>query len=161
MHLSAPPIAGEAASEAACRGLVTELAWLVDHGEIDAAIELFTADARIDRDGELAIGIDAIAAQFRARPPRRLTRHVLSNLDVTLTGAQTAQSRCYVTVYRHRWAGETPALPVPMTGPETLGEYHDHFRCEAGRWRIASRTVRSILDRNTPLDRNAQPEKAR
>ncbi len=139
-------MAGGDAIERACAALVLRLAWLADHDEAPLAIGLFSADATMDRDGERHAGIDAIARLLRSRPPNRLTRHVLSNLEIEVLSPTRARGRCYVTVYRHRTDGRPPQPPAPMAGPETLGEYHDEFVLEAGRWKFASRVVRTVLD---------------
>lgn len=132
-------------AESACRQVIHELALFTDAGDYARALSLYTDDAVMDRDGERFVGIEALRGAFAARPPNRITRHVLANTVVRVLDPQGAEAISYVTVYRHVRAGTDDRPPYEMSGPDVLGEYRDRFRRTADGWRMSERITRTIL----------------
>jgi hypothetical protein len=88
-------------------------------------------------------GREEIRAWFTERQAleRRVSRHVATNVMVTLVGDDRAEVLSYLINYRHdRPEGET-GLPVPADTPKFVGECSDVLRLESDGWRFASRTV--------------------
>ena len=133
------------AVERACLRIVHEMALHTDAASYEDALALFTDDAVMDRDGERFEGIEALRAAYASRPSGRLTRHVLSNTVVRITGPDDAESISYVTVYRYVRTRPDEAPPYQVPGPEVLGEYRDRFRRTAAGWRLSSRITRTLL----------------
>jgi len=132
-------------AESACRQVIHELALYTDAGDYARALALFTNDAVMDRDGERFVGIEALQSAYAARPPNRITRHVLANTVVRLLSPEEAEAISYVTVYRHVRSGADDRPPYAMSGPDVLGEYRDRFRRTVAGWRLTARTTRTIL----------------
>ncbi len=132
-------------AESACRQVIHELALHTDAGDYGKALALFTDDATMDRDGERFIGIEALRTAYAARPPNRITRHVLANTVVRLLSAEEAQATSYVTVYRYLRGRADDAPPYEVGGPEVLGEYRDRLRLTQAGWRLTERITRTIL----------------
>jgi hypothetical protein len=131
--------------ERACLRVITELALHTDAGDYARALDLFTDDAVMDRDGERFVGMDELRAAYAARPVLRLTRHVLSNTVVRVIGPDEAESISYVTVYRHRMLRSDEAPPYSLSGADVLGEYRDRFRHTSQGWKLAARITRTVL----------------
>lgn len=81
------------------------------------------------------------------RPAGRLSRRLMSNVLVTVTGPETASATSYFTTYRVDGyaAGLLPAGP-----PVQVGHYVDAFRRAGGSWLIASRTLHLAFGGETP-----------
>lgn len=134
-----------ASDEWACQRLIHELALHTDAGDYERALDLFSDDAVMDRDGERFSGMDALRAAYAARPVGRMTRHILANTVVRLTGPDDAEATSYVTVYRHTPARPADGPPFRVSGPDVLGEYRDRFRRTGDGWRLVERVTRTIL----------------
>lgn len=134
-------------AEAACRALATRLSMLIDLGRYEEALELYTDDGSHASSLQRVEGRAALAASFAARPASRLTRHMIVGTLVDVTGPDEARGVSNVVVYRlDAGEGRRPALPLPMPLAETIGEYHDQYRRENGRWKVASRRMVEIFD---------------
>jgi uncharacterized protein (TIGR02246 family) len=127
--------------ERACERLVIDYTHFVDLGEAARIADLFTDDGVWEADGVRMDGRDAIRAGFgaRQRVTRRTSRHVCTNLAVTLTGPDEATGLSYLVNYRHDSKTGTAELPAPVGHPKFVGEYHDRFVRTADGWRIAHR----------------------
>jgi ketosteroid isomerase-like protein len=127
--------------ERACERLVIDYTHLVDFGEAARIADLFTEDGVWEAEGVRMDGRDAIRAGFGARQgvTRRTSRHVCTNLAITLTGADEATGISYLVNYRHDSPTGTAELPAPAGHPKFVGEYHDRFVRTADGWRIAHR----------------------
>ena len=128
-----------------CARLSIVFARYVDTRDYDKLLALFTPEGILDRRGEIVAGRDAIRAMMNARPAELRTRHVCTNIEITQTGAETAEGLTVFTLYRGR---EKDAVePVELTGPAFVGEYKDHFERTVDGWRIARREVRLLFQR--------------
>src|SRR5688572_29475890 len=88
--------------ELACSKLCNQFAVFNDAGKHEDLVALFIEDGRYarptDPDNYLS-GHAAILAAFKARPTDKITRHLITNIVVNVTGAKTAQGLCYVTLF--------------------------------------------------------------
>jgi SnoaL-like domain len=140
----------ELIAERECERLVYDFCHLVDSGRRGEVPHLF-ADSGSWRAGtEVISGRAALAEYFgHARPNGVLTRHLVTNVRVSLTGPDEAEGRALVL-----W------LSVPSDGPDLpasaasvthgpcqvrLGEYRDRFTRTAGSWRFIDRERRYLV----------------
>jgi hypothetical protein len=120
--------------------LITRYAALNDAGDWDAVATLYTVSGRMNRPtapDTFIIGRDAILAAFRARP-RRISRHVVANILITLTNEQTAQATSQILLYTAANTLEEGGLPV-ASNPPLIGTYRDLLRHTAEGWRFEER----------------------
>ncbi|MFF4114263.1 nuclear transport factor 2 family protein [Streptomyces sp. NPDC001714] len=129
-------------AEHACERLVIDFVRRLDLGEPSSVAELFTEDGWWEwpppGDGRRAEGRAALAAYFGSRPPGRLSRRVMSNILVTVTGPDTATATSYFQTYR---VDGHDGRTVPAGPPVQVGHYQDRFRRLDGRWLLASRSL--------------------
>lgn len=138
---AAPAALTRLLDERACERLVIDYTHLVDFGEAARIADLFTADGVWEADGVRMDGRDAIRAGFGARQgvTRRTSRHVCTNVAITLEGPDAAAGISYLVNYRHDSQTGTAELPAPVGHPKFVGEYHDRFVRTPDGWRIAHR----------------------
>jgi len=127
--------------ERACERLVIDYTHLVDFGEAARIADLFTSDGIWEAAGVRMVGQDAIRAGFLARQgvARRTSRHVCSNVAITLLNPDEASGLSYLVNYRHDSASGSAERPAPAGHPKFVGEYHDRFARTPDGWRIAHR----------------------
>lgn len=120
--------------------ILAEWAWLIDHGRAQEVSVLYTQDAEQSIAGVTRSGIEAIkqGLKHRADMTGRTSRHVVSNLRLSLSSDATAEATWILTLYRSDDANK-PAKPT------MINDVHDSFRKEAGGWKIRSRTVVPIF----------------
>jgi hypothetical protein len=97
-----------------CARLVKQFFQFNDQGRFEELVALFTPDGRHARPTDPTnplVGREAILAAMKARAPRT-TRHILSNVLVTVESPDTASSECYVVLYTGPARGEGQAGPV-------------------------------------------------
>ncbi|MER7834388.1 nuclear transport factor 2 family protein [Streptomyces sp. NPDC096040] len=129
-------------AERACERLVVDFVRRLDLGEPSSVAGLFTEDGWWEwpppGDGRRVEGRDALAVYFGSRPADRLSRRVMSNILVTVSGPETATATSYFQTYRvdGYQGGMVPAGP-----PAQIGHYEDTFRRVDGRWLLASRSL--------------------
>jgi hypothetical protein len=116
--------------------VLVEWSWLIDHGRAQDAAVLFTQDAEQSIAGVTASGIEAIAQGLKRRADMtgRTSRHVISNLRLSMSSDATVDVTWILTLYRSDDAGK-PARPI------LVGDVQDGFRKEASGWKIRSRKV--------------------
>jgi hypothetical protein len=152
--LAAPAALGAADSLQAIadRTLIRELmdryGTIHDSGTPEEYADLFTADGEIAvRAGGPAIvkGREALMAQARRDHERfgnepaadgkttSIMRHLISNAQITITGADTATGICYVTT----------VVKKGDVGPAILSisRYTDRYAKQKGEWRIQRREI--------------------
>ncbi|WP_225784354.1 SgcJ/EcaC family oxidoreductase [Xenophilus sp. Marseille-Q4582] len=131
----------------ACRTLVETSVRHVDAGDAAAFAALFAEDAVLVRpNGSRLEGRAAIQAAYAQRAPGRLTRHLVTNVAVTLEAGGRARARSYVLL----WSGATPeADPVYGRRAEArqlVGEFDDEMVRDAqGEWRLLRRHASFVL----------------
>src|SRR5215472_8318781 len=86
--------------ERACERLVLDFAYYSDHQEYEALAALFATEGVMHRpSGDPITGREAILQAYRARPAGRMTRHVCSNMRITVESADRARGITYAVVY--------------------------------------------------------------
>jgi ketosteroid isomerase-like protein len=120
--------------------VLTEWSWLIDHGNAQEACMLYTHDAEQSIAGATAIGAEAIAQGLKrcAEMAGRTSRHVISNLRLSLSSDSTVDATWILTLYRSDDVTK-PAKPV------LVGDVQDLFRKEASGWKIKSRKIVSVF----------------
>ena len=120
--------------------ILTEWSWLVDHGKAQEASVLFTHDAEQTIAGVTASGIEAITQGLkrRAEMTGRTSRHLISNLRLSMSSAATVEATWILTLYRSDDARK-PAKPM------MVNDVQDIFRKEAGGWKIRSRKIEPVF----------------
>jgi hypothetical protein len=97
---------------------------------------LFTHDAEQSIAGVTASGIEAIVQGLKRRADMtgRTSRHVISNLRLSMSSEATVEAAWILTLYRSDDANK-PAKPM------MVNDVQDTFRKEAGGWKIRSRKI--------------------
>jgi ketosteroid isomerase-like protein len=113
----------------------------LDHGEIEAFLDLFTDDVRYANGPRLLEGRAAMEKFFRARAAvGRVSRHLYSGLRIRFTGPDTAEAASVWLTF----AG-AGALPVTPAEPFLVADISDTYRREARGWRIATRMIEPVF----------------
>ena len=137
----------------ACEELIYEYCRRVDFGRAGLIADLFTEDAQWQGTDLLLAGREQIQDWFARREGvrRRVSRHVCTNVMVTVLSEDEAESVCYMINYRHDRREGDESLPVPAEVPKYVGELRDRFRRTPGGWRFARRQVDvAFLRRRAP-----------
>ncbi|WP_038207285.1 nuclear transport factor 2 family protein [Xenophilus azovorans] len=142
MHNWGIPERGDAAADAAIREVVIGYCRCVDTFDDDVLLELFAQQGEWHRPGQAPLkGRAEIAGFLRGRDRTVTMRHIASNIIVDVQGADRARAISYWTVLKAvAGAPEGQALL-----PFAMGEYHDDFLLEQGRWRIARRETKYVF----------------
>ena len=133
--------------ERACERLVLNLAYFSDNQDYDALAALFTPDGKMVRPaGDVLFGQAAIIQSYRSRPPGRITRHICTNIRITVDSADHARGITYAIVYSGS-ANEPPEahFGVKLDARHLIGEFEDEFVLTVEGWRIASRRARFVM----------------
>jgi uncharacterized protein (TIGR02246 family) len=117
--------------QAAIRELIAGYALALDGGDIDACVQLFTADAEFVVYGRSFAGHEGIAKMFRDAP-RGLHMTGLSRIDVGPDEPGTATARTQVLFVR---AGDLHLRPAL---------YDDFLVRDDGQWRFQQRRCQFI-----------------
>ncbi len=115
-------------AERAIERLIVDYAAYNDAGDWDAVAALYLPDGRMSRPTAPDVfitGRDEILAAFRARP-RRVTRHIVANIRVTVSG-DTASATSQILLFTAPGA------------PPLVGSYHDRLALTENGWRFAER----------------------
>jgi ketosteroid isomerase-like protein len=133
--------------ERACERLVLDFAFFSDHRDYEALASLFTPDGTMARpSGAPLSGRAAILDAYRSRPADRMTRHICTNIRITVESPERARGFTYALLYTAN-ANEPPErhLGIKADASHMVGEFEDDFvRTEDG-WRIASRRARFVM----------------
>lgn len=123
-----------------CQAIVTAFSVHADLGELEQCAALFTEDGQFERRGEMLTGRAAILAALKARPALLRARHHCLPPHITVRDAHTADGVTYFTIYRHLGA-LAEGTPAPLSGPGSVGEFHDRFVYTPEGWRLRLRTT--------------------
>jgi hypothetical protein len=126
--------------------LIHRYFWLVDHGRAAETVPFFAENARLTfgarapKPGTLMGKEIAAAMEARGRHLHLITRHLVSNILLEATDADTIESHAVLSLYR----SETEALD---SYPFSIADMHDVF-CRVGDvWRIAARSISPLFTR--------------
>lgn len=139
--------AERSAIERECHDLVVALIQYGDHGEDEAAVDLFTPDGTWVRGGKPFTGREQLLDSFGLRSKTLVIRHFTSNIRVVVTDDTHAEGVCYYMAVNHDPGTDDPEFPLPMNLPFSVGEYHDKFVRTADGWRISHRVVKRLFQR--------------
>jgi hypothetical protein len=137
------------AIERACERLIYEFFEAIDTRNDRHLANLFIADCTYARPIEpntIISGIENVVKAFEARPAGRVTRHICSNLRITVESAARARGNHRVVLITG--PTEPPAHPqfgFKADARQLIGEFDDEFVKTADGWRFASRRGRVIL----------------
>lgn len=118
----------------ACERLVNASYSWMDHGKYPETAALFAVEGLWLRGGKPFTGPDAILASLNERSSADTSRHVVTNIVITQTGADEAEGTALFVPLRGR---HDAAGVVPLTPPAIIGDLFYRFRREDGEWRIA------------------------
>ena len=119
----------------ACTRAIITFATLNDAGEYEQLSKLFSEDGKFARPSDpenFIIGRNAILDAMQARAPRK-TRHLVSNIDVTVTGTDTARASSSISAYAAAPGSDVVALPI------LIGRYEDEFVRQGDSWLFSCR----------------------
>ena len=114
----------------------------LDHGEIDALVDLFAEDALYTHGDRRSEGRDAIAALFekRAASGTRTSRHICSGLRIEIESATAARGTSVCLSFA---ADGEPPLPAT---PFLVADFDDAYALgKDGRWRFRERHIRRVF----------------
>jgi len=135
--------------ERACERLIYEFAEAIDLRNDAHLDDLFSEEATYARPtapNSVITGREVIRKTFESRPGGRVTRHICSNVRITVDSAVRAHGVSRVVLI----AGPTEPPADPQFGfkadaRQLIGEFDDEFVKTAAGWRFASRRGRVIL----------------
>ncbi len=125
------------ATQRACEELVTRYTHIADFGPGATMADIFTEDGEWSTGQERYAGREQLTKFFGRDKGHAKSRHVSSNVLITVTDEDNAEGLSYFTLYRY--AEEKPRVPDLVDQPVIVGEYRDQFRRTADGWRIARR----------------------
>jgi ketosteroid isomerase-like protein len=114
----------------------------LDRGNIEALVDLFTADALYTHGERRSDGRAEIEQLFRKRVAKgpRTSRHLCTGLRLSIDSATEARG---ISVCLSFAADGRPPLPAR---PFLVADFIDRYRRgEDGRWRIASRHIERVF----------------
>ena len=131
----------------ACRTLIETSVRHVDAGDAPAFAALFTEDAVLVRpNGSLLEGRAAIHAAYAQRAADRVTRHLVTNVAVTLEDGGRGQARSYVLLWTGSMPEADPVFGRRADARQLIGEFDDELIQGAdGEWRLQRRHARFVL----------------
>lgn len=126
-----------------CTQLCYRFAYLLDLGDFEGMVSLFSHDGMFDRVGQVLRGQDEIRAAYQVRP-KVTSRHCVTNIYFLDVHADRAEAHVYNMSYHA--LGVSPDKPlVYATQNGRCIDFHDHFLLTSDGWRFASRTARVIF----------------
>ena len=125
----------------ALEDLNADFTYYLDHGHVDALVELFCEDAKYSHGSRHSDGRAEIAALFRERArAARTSRHIYSGLRLAIASATEASGTSVCLTF----AADGPP-PHPAT-PLLVADFDDRYvLCPDGRWRFLERHIRRIF----------------
>lgn len=136
----------------ALEALNCDFCHFLDHGKIDALVDLFTEDAHYSHGARISEGRDQIRALFDARTAEmvRTSRHMQTGLKITLQNSMQAVGKSVCMTF----ACDGPPPISPATVFLVADFIDEYVQCSDGRWRISKRHIERIftsLDNKGPV----------
>lgn len=122
----------------ACEQLILDYASLRDRRRGTEFANLFAVDGVLTVNGKTFVGRKALEARFAEASGQR-TRHMMSNIRVTVQGAERASAVSYALIFVGEQLSPEDTVPVAVSGFTAMGEYHDEFALTEDGWRITAR----------------------
>jgi hypothetical protein len=133
--------------ERACERLVLDFAYYSDRQENEALAALFTRNGTMQRPaGDVLIGRAAILQSYESRGAGRMTRHICTNIRITVESEDRATGLTYAIVYSANATRPPEAhFGIKADPRQLVGEFEDEFvRTDEG-WRFAARRARFVM----------------
>ena len=131
-----------------CGRLVVEAVYCADRQDYAGLAALFTADGTLGRPGGGAplVGRETIQKSYEGRPATRITRHLCTNIRVTVESAERARGLTYVLLFTGNSAEPAPDhFGRTADAKQLVGEFEDEFERTPQGWRIRARQARFLL----------------
>ncbi len=138
----------EQSIELSCSKLCNQFAIFNDSGRYEQLAALFVEAGRYARptDPENFVkGRIAIHAAFMSRPPDKVTRHLITNTVIDVTGSTTAKGICYITLYSGSTTNPAEKFGFRANTSQLIGEYRDDFVLTESGWRFSQRSGRLLF----------------
>ena len=133
--------------ERACERLVLDFAHYSDRQDHESLAALFVEQGIMARPtGDPLVGRGAIFKSYQSRSAGRITRHVCTNIRITVESNETAHGLTYAIVYSAN-ANDPPVshFGVKADARQLIGEFEDEFTRSAEGWRFAARRARFVM----------------
>ena len=130
-----------------CERLVLDFVDRSDRQDYEALAALFASNASLVRpNGEALTGSAAILKSYQSRPAGRITRHICTNIRITVNSTESARGFSYAVVYSANAndAAETH-FGVRADARVLVGEFDDEFVRTPQGWRFANRRCRFVM----------------
>jgi len=133
--------------ERACERLVLDFAYFSDRKDYESLAGLFTQEGTMTRPSrETLAGRAAILTAYQERPSTRITRHLCTNIRITVESGERAKGWTYALVF----GADSSESPDGQFGRKAdtrslIGEFEDEFHLTPDGWRIASRIARFVM----------------
>ncbi len=128
------------ADRMAIRALLHEYYWFADHGPIENITGLYTEDGHLIGAGKFINGRRALAEEVTLQTNDDVTRHVSSNLRLSLLEDGTVQGTELLRVHRRRPGEKDHTLPGVVADI-----YWIFRRSNRGEWKVALRYVEATF----------------
>lgn len=126
-----------------CTRLVTRFYGLLDEKRYDEMAALFAEDGVWVRLGRELVGPAAIVAAMAEREDW-LTAHVVTNIRIAVTDADSAETTQYVTLYRLEGVDAADG-PAPVVPPLGILRHRDTLVRVGDDWKFKRKTSRAIM----------------
>jgi hypothetical protein len=125
----------------ALHDLVDEFAYLVDFGPAETIADLFAEDGWYGWGEKRSVGRDAIRDTYRQRAARglRTSRHLNTNLRVSMVGDNEARGRSIWLIFAEDGPPPHPAVPL------LVADVIDAYVRQGGRWLFQSRQLEDVF----------------
>lgn len=126
-----------------CESLCNKWSYLMDQGQFENAVGLFTPDGTFLRNGELLRGHAAILKVYAHRPPVT-TMHFTMNFFVIEVSPERVKSRCYMMPV----STFDQSARIKKADPDEAFrflEFEDEFELTTAGWRFSARAAKPIM----------------
>jgi ketosteroid isomerase-like protein len=125
----------ELVAQLACERLLIRLFHCLDARDYEGVAACFAEDSLWLRQGKELRGPAQVLNALNERTATIHVHHLLSNIDLRLSGESRANCIAYMTVYRSD-TGKPPQLPIAMQGPELVAVCTAELRRGKDDWRV-------------------------
>ncbi len=121
--------------------------YFVDHQDYAGFAALFMPQGTLSRPGGTPlVGPVAIQTAYESRPTTRMTRHLCTNIRVTIESADRARALTYVLLFTGNSTEPAPDhFGRTADAKQLVGEFEDEFERTPQGWRIRARQARFVL----------------
>jgi len=133
--------------EHACQRLVLDFVDRSDRQDYEALTALFDSNASLVRpNGEALTGATAILKSYQSRPAGRITRHICTNIRISVLSPERARGFSYAVVYSANANDASEGhFGAKADARVLIGEFDDEFVRTAQGWRFANRRCRFVM----------------